>query len=562
MPRHTLHPYQRETVDAIRHALDAGVQRPAGVLPTGGGKSLIAAALLAELHVPRSRSLIVAHRRELVDQNAAEIRGYAPHLRVGTMIGADRRGLGGDIISASIQTLVNAPELVEDVRTLVIDECHHATADTYRRVLDYYGCFAGSGKGANAVGITATMSRSDRGALGSIWQDVVYTVPISQLIADGYLVRPFGKRIVIKDLDLSRVRQVAGDLQKDALGTALEDANAPDAIAHAYREHAADRPGIIFMPTVHSADLVVEAMRAADFTTEGIYGHTPKSDRKRTLDRYKLGHVQVLVNAMVLTEGTNLPMTSCIVVARPTRSQGLYVQMAGRGLRLHPESGKTDCLILDIAGVTRSLKLASPIDLFTAEEVKKERPDGFDDFLDDEPEEVEPEPEPPAAIEIKFTPKERAIIDWSGRLDVEEIDLFGVGEKRGAAWEITRGGIWFVPVGTDHYLAVIRSVVPGHWDVVRAHRIERGRSEWVARAVRSLADARMTAEMSVRWGEKIAERASRRKSGRATPRTFVYATDLGLPVTPEMTAGEVSTLIDIELASRRLDPSVPQFARR
>jgi superfamily II DNA or RNA helicase len=563
MPAHPLRPYQAEAIEAVEAST---VQRPALVLPTGAGKTRILAEGVRRWHVPKRRIVVVAHRKELVEQNAAAIREAAPHLRVGMLIGQEHRHVKADVVSAMAQSLNLCPEIIGDVSMVMIDECHHGTAQSYRRILDHYGCF-NADSGVRALGVTATMVRGDKGALGLIWQDVVYTKPISELIGDGYLVRPFGKRVRVRGLDLNRVKVQGGDLQEKALGAALEDAHAPEAIAEAYREHASGRQGIVFMPTVHSAEATVAAFQAAGFTCAGVYGSTERRARREILDAYRAGRIQVLINAMVLTEGTDLPMTSCIVVARPTRNPGLYIQMVGRGLRLDPANDKTDCLILDIAGVTATHRLASPINLFTEEEIAKELPDGFEDWIEDADDEVEAEPEPPAAPEITWSDLPDKFQDYAGRIEVEEIDLFHGDGKDGISWEITPGGVWhFVVTGNvggavaDGYMAVLPGAIPGTWDVLRAGK-EVGVSTWIARAVPTLAGARSAAELSA--GTRARRRAHiRKRMYSASDAQARYARDLGINVTSVMTSGEIGHAIDIKHASVRLDGAVPLYARR
>ncbi len=169
-----------------------------------------------------------------------------------------------------------------------------------------------------------------------------------------YLVTPRFKRVLIEGLDLSGVpisRNTDGkDLSGSELAEAMDRAGAPGIVAEAYRKYAADRSGMIFCPSVESAHSVAEAVRGVGISAEALSGKTPKAERRKILDAYREGKIQVITNAMLLGEGVDAPITACVVVARPTMSKILFRQMVGRGLRLHP--GKTDCLILDVVGAT------------------------------------------------------------------------------------------------------------------------------------------------------------------------------------------------------------------
>ena len=151
--------------------------------------------------------------------------------------------------------------MLRNVGLVVVDEAHHATAKSYLDILPHFGCFEDDG--AVAWGFTATMTRGDDMALGSVWQDVVYARDIASMMHDGWLCRARGKRIYVSDLDLRDVRVSGGDYSDSGLGQAMKNSLAPEAVAKAYTEHATERPGIIFSPTVAVAGLMQEAMREA-----------------------------------------------------------------------------------------------------------------------------------------------------------------------------------------------------------------------------------------------------------------------------------------------------------
>ncbi len=337
------------------------------------------------------------------------------------------------MVCANVATLGQRDDrrraMIPNVGLLVVDEAHHAVADSYRRVIDYY-----VERGAKLLGVTATMGRSDERVLGDVWTEIVYHRSFGWAIGNGYLVRPRGERVKVEGLDLSSVRADKDDYQAKALGDAMIAALAPEAIARALRERCPDKRGIVFAPTVAASQAIAEAIRAAGFSADVVHGKLEPTDRALILKRYEAGEVQWLVNCMVLTEGTDLPCTEVIVIARPTASASLYVQMVGRGLRLycalHAElrgcfdgcpGRKTGALILDVVGATGRHRLASPIDLFgddSAEQRRELTEAGLD--LDDLGLDLDDADETEHAGRDRNEP---TLVD--GPLSYVEVDMFG-----------------------------------------------------------------------------------------------------------------------------------------
>ena len=556
-----LRDYQTEAVAA---ALDTDVQRAAEVLPTGAGKTVVIAGVVREYRArSRRRSLVVAHRVELIEQNARTIRRFAPELRVG-IVKAERDQTTADVISASVQTLVSAARRgrIRDVGLVVIDECHHAAAESYMRVLGHFGCFDPGG--ARALGMTATMGRGDAKALGDVWQDVVYTKSIAWMIEHGYLVRPRGVRVRIPDLDLKRVRKTRGDYSEKDLGAAIEGSMAPELVAKAYAEHAAGKQGILFAPLVSTAQAYRDALREQGINAELVHGGMGDDERRRVLRRFEDGVVQVLCNCMVLTEGTDLPMAEVCVIGRPTRSRELLIQMAGRVLRLHP--GKDSALIMDVSGATERHSLLGAIELFGEENVHV--PVEGEAPQDDAPDETD-------LVDLDAQPTDldedldEGPVWLTGPTEVVEVDLFH-GSK--SLWQQTRGGIWFLhahggtgPGATDRYVIVQRAPRPGAWDVIEMDARVRGRSSWVAVDVDDLSYAMAFAESNISAHEQMTARKSQRwRSRAASDAQLAKAERMGVPraLVAHMTQGEIAARIDVVQASARIDPLVPAHARR
>lgn len=350
----TLRPYQEEALDAIAEARGRGVRRMLVALPTGAGKTIVFSELIRRRD--GGRALVLAHRDELLDQAGKKIRSASPGVAVG-MVKAERDEHDRQVVVASVQTLSRPARLARltmDFSIVVVDEAHHAPAESYRRVLAAVGAFDPAGP--LVLGVTATAERGDGVALGSVFEEVVYSRSMLSLIREGFLTDLRGIRIGL-DADFSKVRVSHGDLVDADVADALMAADAPSTIAAAYRQHAGARRGLVFLPTVAVAHAMAAALLDVGITAEAVDGTTPDAERKAILGRLRSGATQVVANCAVLTEGFDESSLGCIVVARPTRSKPLWIQMVGRGARLHP--GKSDCLVLDVVGVAARHDLVS-----------------------------------------------------------------------------------------------------------------------------------------------------------------------------------------------------------
>jgi len=434
-----LYPYQEQALTGLDEALAAGINRPAIVQATGLGKAVEMATWLARQHAinPRGRSLALVHRDELAQQLRSKVHSQAPHLRPGIVMGA-QNDYDRPVVIASTQTLGRRDkngrnrrrESIHSVARIVYDECHHAAAPTGRETLDHFGAFAG----VPTVGFTATMSREDSRGLGEIWQTIVQRPgggvwDTEWGVRNGYLADPRGIRVQVPALDLSDVHIRGGDLEQTETADAMLNADTGAAIVKAVREFAPGRRGVVFAPDVRTALSFAEDMNNDGIPTGTILGSTPREERARIYKAFRTGELQWLTNAMVLTEGWDAPWCDALVIARPTKSSGLYQQMLGRGLRRF--AGKQDCLILDVCGATELHGLASLQDLTMDRLVKPrdgqsllEALDEFDamdtDWVDNEP--------------LAAPPVHKVV--------GTEIDLFG---KSRSVWLQTRAGTWFVP---------------------------------------------------------------------------------------------------------------------
>ena len=348
-----LRDYQREAVEAIRVAYQSGQKRCLVSMPTGTGKTV---ALVALLKRRLGRSLVLAHRDELLTQAASQmVRAGLEESDIGRVKAEDDE-VGARIVVASVQTLarparlqrlIDAQALCGPIETVVCDEAHHAPAESYKRIFDAF-------PDALLTGWTATPKRK---GVDEIFGKAVYQRDIVDMIGLGWLCDLRGKQIKIKDLDLRNVRKSNGDYVESDLEEAMKDAEAHHEIVAAWQQYGEDRQTLVFVPGVDFAHLTAKTFRAVGVSAEAVDGTTPKDERKAILARYSSGETRVVTNCAVLTEGVDLPTTSCVIIGRPTKSPLLYAQQVGRGSRLYP--GKKDCLVLDCVGASRSHDLGN-----------------------------------------------------------------------------------------------------------------------------------------------------------------------------------------------------------
>jgi ATP-dependent helicase IRC3 len=356
-PTLELRPYQEEAIEAVNTAADE-ITRPLVALPTGTGKTVIFAHLLAHRG---GHSLVLAHRDELIRQAADKLKMVAPGLDIGVVKAAENE-LEASVIVASVQTLSHPNRLGQlcgNFNTVVVDEAHHATAETYRRILEHVGSF--DSWGPLTVGFTATPERGDKSGLGKVWQRIVYQKTILEMMLAGYLCDLRAIRVALTaNLDKLSVRH--GDFAEGELEDALMAADAPRHVAAAYREYARGRKALVFTAGVRMAHDMARAFRSVGVKSEALDGSTPEEERRAILHRLHTGETQAVANCAVLTEGFDEPSVDCVIIARPTKSRPLYIQMIGRGTRIYP--GKDDLLVLDVVGASTRHSIITASEIF------------------------------------------------------------------------------------------------------------------------------------------------------------------------------------------------------
>ncbi|MDY4846817.1 MAG: DEAD/DEAH box helicase, partial [Parabacteroides sp.] len=319
-------------------------------MPTGTGKTVTLAALLQAYAIPVGKQssqpdlLIVAHTRELIEQIKSTIRRMeldVSHIYVESIQTVSRR-----IVTDRISI---RPSLV------IIDEAHHALANTYQLLWKQW-------PKARFLGLTATPYRLNGAGFTDLFDDLILSDSIAHFIAEGWL-SPFDYYSIPSDSDeiraiaLFKKRNIDGDYQTKEMRDVLDVRPTIQRLYHSLQEFVGGCKGIVYAIDITHAEHIAEFYRSKGLVAKAISAATPKQERKTDLAKFRTGEIQVLVNVDLFSEGFDCPDVEFIQLARPTLSLAKYLQMVGRGLRRH--EGKACCIILDNVGLYRRFGLPS-----------------------------------------------------------------------------------------------------------------------------------------------------------------------------------------------------------
>lgn len=333
-----LRPYQIAAVSGARDRIREGSKRVLIVMPTGGGKTVVASEIIRSACERGSRTLFLAHRRELILQTCDKLNRFG--VSHGVIMAGIRPAPQRPVQVASVQTLARRPDAMSRVDLVFIDEAHHTTeSNAYGKLLKWW-------PDARVVGLTATPWRLDGQGLADVYDGHVVSTTPRELRDQGFLVPVGGWEYEGIDTSGARVQKgdfVSGDLQKSATSSRVVGDIITEWVAH-----AGGKRTILFASTVMQSQLMVREFIAAGVPAEHIDGNMGTAERDAVLARLRSGQTLVVCNCNVLTEGFDCPELEVCILARPTLSTSLYLQMVGRVLRLAP--GKTMARIHDHAG--------------------------------------------------------------------------------------------------------------------------------------------------------------------------------------------------------------------
>lgn len=366
-----LRDYQQECLDSIEAAGDG---RWLCQLATGMGKTVIFSRIPI-----RRRTLILSHRTELVHQPLK----YFDCPTAVEMANEKAHDSFAPVVSASVQTMTRRLTAYDPAAfdTVIVDEAHHASAETYRRILDYF-------EPQRILGFTATPNRADGVGLECVFDKIIYQKDLRWGIEHNYLSPIHCKQLNI-GYDLASVATRMGDYATSDLERVLNVDRCNDAIAEAIGS-LADIPVLIFAVDVAHAHAIADTINKRLWNPKYPKGYAravsgQSKDRDELVREYMAGNIPVLVNCALFTEGTDLPCTKTVMIARPTKSLTMYTQMVGRGTRLAP--GKDHCLLIDCVGISDKPLCTAPslLGLDPQDVPKRYRADIEGDLLDEIP---------------------------------------------------------------------------------------------------------------------------------------------------------------------------------
>ncbi|KAH9044720.1 P-loop containing nucleoside triphosphate hydrolase protein [Lactarius pseudohatsudake] len=366
----SLRPYQESCLKACLDAHSTGASRIGVSLPTGAGKTAVFISLLSRLE-PRkgqpsaTKSLVIVNSIELAKQAAAHARQQRPDWTVEIEQGGMHKASGdADLTVATYQTLLEGERLhkfsPQGFKAVVVDEAHHAAAPSYRRILSFFHSDIPSPENhsharpvRDAVpifGFSATFSRHDGLALGSVFERIVYHRDFLDMIKEKWLCNvrftTVKANIDLKDVTINTH---SGDFSATSLAHVINTETINKLVVQTWLDRAASKrkSTLVFAVNVAHVRALTKTFQLAGIDARYLYAGTPSAERVASIDAFKSGEFPVLLNCALLTEGTDIPNIDCVVVARPTRSRNVFMQMIGRGMRLSPGTGKQDCHIID-----------------------------------------------------------------------------------------------------------------------------------------------------------------------------------------------------------------------
>lgn len=515
-----LRDYQQEALDAICSRYDAGIRNQLVVLPTGTGKTVLFSAAIQSWP---GRALVLAHRDRLIQQAFDKVSKMVPLGDLGIVKAEQNRHYAPCVI-ASVQTLARATRLVKMPKfdLVIIDEAHRSAAKTYGRILSQV-------RHANTLllGVTATPDRSDGIGLDTVYDEIVYEMGLLDAIERGYLVDLRAIQIQLP-VDFSAVHtkkntEGVNDYSLDEVASLMDASNWVECVTKGWRENAADRRTIAFVPRVKQAYALAEYMRSQGIAAAAVDGSTDAGAQRATVDRFERGALQVLVNCDLFVEGADIPSIDCVMMCRPTKSRTIYSQAIGRGTRLSPETGKTDCLILDMVGITNRLDLCTAASLIGAARV--ERGESLREAKKREDREAE-------QLELEMQ-------KFEGPLQATEVDLFNRERERRRLfeWQVDRAARQAVMAVRGHRYEIWRPSPDGPYrfaDMSTFGGFEGQAASWYEAQERVEAAAKQ-----VLFGDKDAP--WRQKD--ATPKQLELLAKHRIPHRDGITKGEAADLL-------------------
>lgn len=306
--------------------------------PTGAGKTVLVAHLLASAAAKGKRAWFCVHRKELLEQ-AVQTFVSAADIQTGIVAASYPSDPSAPVQVCSVPSLKRRLSSLHPPDLLVWDECHHVPSASWAAI-------AAAVPRAHQLGLTATPQRLDGKGLGDYFDHILLGPSVADLIAQGYL-SPY-RLFAPGTVDTHAMHRVGGDFNRAEVATAMGASTVVGDAVKTYRQHAHDGRALVFVWSLDASRKLADAFTAHGIAAAHVDGETPADERKRAMDAFRAGELRVLCNVDLFGEGLDVPAVDAVFLLRPTDSLGLYLQQCGRGLR--PSPGKDAVRIFDHVG--------------------------------------------------------------------------------------------------------------------------------------------------------------------------------------------------------------------
>jgi superfamily II DNA or RNA helicase len=332
-----LRDYQADLLDRLQNLWNTGTRRVLLQLATGGGKTICLATVIDRALARGETCLVVVHREELLTQTIAKVAAIT-----GTTAGIIKAGRKPDHSSpvqvASVATLVNRLDQYPSFDVLILDECHHSNSQTWRKVTDHFS-------NSLLLGVSATPIRMDGSGFRDIFDTLISGITMAELIIQGHLSQ-YRYYAPANGLNLTGLRTRCGDYTRESIEAANSAIEVAADCLKAYQDYLWGKQTLIFAVSVAHSREIASSFSAQGIPAAHLDGRDDPEVRSQTMEAFRAGTVRVLTNCALFTEGLDVPGIDAVILARPTKSLGLWLQMCGRALR--PSPGKDHAIIIDL----------------------------------------------------------------------------------------------------------------------------------------------------------------------------------------------------------------------
>lgn len=375
--------YQRDAVNALFSYFEKNDGNPLVVIPTAGGKSMAMGEFVRLVFSwPHQRVMLLTHVKELIEQDHAAILRMWPQAMAGIYSASlGLRDAKYPITVAGIQSVHKKAHMFNWIDLVLIDEAHLLSGNDDAMYQKFLASLRKVNPKLKVIGFTATPYRMKEGLLvdSGIFTDIAYEIGVRELVEQGYLAPLISKSSAVQ-VNTSELKVSGGEFTRQSMELAMDKDDLTEAALDEVFRFGADRKSwLFFCAGVDHAMHVRDALRARGIHTECLTGETPKQERERIVEAFKAGRLKALTNCDVLTTGFDAPALDLLVLLRPTKSPGLYVQILGRGMRwiggnreVSMAAGKSNCLVLDFAG---NIERFGPIDNIQIAKKRKRKGD-------------------------------------------------------------------------------------------------------------------------------------------------------------------------------------------